>query len=136
MRGGSQLIISGTQITNNIGDTGGGFEIHVFDNSQVTLRNTEVSTNIAALGDGGGGRIIIHSGSVILANTTFFGNQSTNGSGGGLSVEGVGSGPAYLILQSAVITGNTAVIDNNLHISGNVAVLDKQIFLPIVFKNS
>jgi hypothetical protein len=135
VRGGASLIISGTQIAGNNAGTGGGFEIHVFDNSQVIIQNSQISTNTADSGNGGGGRILIHSGSVSLVNTAIFNNQAAAGFGGGLSVEGTGSGPAYLILQNTVITGNNANIDDNLH-HNNVIVLDKQSFLPIIRKNS
>ncbi|NJN95523.1 MAG: hypothetical protein HC875_16140 [Anaerolineales bacterium] len=127
VRGNSQLILSDTDFTfNTAQNTGGGFEIHVFNNSQVTIINSQVSTNTATNGNGGGGRIVIHSGSVTIANSSFFDNQA-NGSGKGLLVEGVGSGPAYLILQNNVFS-------SSLQISGTVTVLDKQTFLPIVFK--
>jgi hypothetical protein len=127
VRGNSRLILSDTDFTfNTAQNTGGGFEIHVFDNSQVTISNSQVSSNTATTGNGGGGRIVIHSGSVTIANSSFFDNQA-NGSGKGLLVEGVGSGPAYLILQNNVFS-------SSLQISGPVTVLDKQTFLPIVFK--
>jgi hypothetical protein len=132
VRGGSQLILSNVQITGNSADEGGGFEIHVFDNSQVIIQNSQIATNTANSGNGGGGRIVIHSGSVTLANNAVFNNDAF-GSGDGLSVEAVGGGPAYLILQ------NNSFSDNNgddLNISGNITVLDKQIFLPIVRRNS
>jgi hypothetical protein len=129
--------MSNMQITGNTGDTGGGFEIHVFDNSQVIIQGSQISANTAVSGNGGGGRIVIHSGTVTLANNTIFNNIAFD-SGGGVSVEAAGGGPAYLILQNNSFSGNTAAPGKakDLYISGNVTVLDKQIFLPIIRKNS
>ncbi|MFN8456136.1 MAG: hypothetical protein U0401_15955 [Anaerolineae bacterium] len=137
VRGGSQLIISNTQIsTNTSNNQGGGFEIRVYDGSQVIIKNSQVFGNRALDGNGGGGRILIDRGTVTIAGSTFFDNLANQGNGGGLSVEAIGSGPAYLILQSSVISGNDATLnDKNLHISGTITLLDKQIFLPILFKN-
>jgi hypothetical protein len=136
VRGGSQLILSNVQISGNNADEGGGFEIHVFDNSQVIIQGSQITNNTANGDNGGGGRIVIHKGSVTLANNTFSNNQANFGSGGGVSVEAAGSGPAYLILQNNTFSGNSAATDDDIHISGNITVLDKQIFLPIVRKNS
>lgn len=136
VRGNSRLVISNSQfLTNTANDTGGGFELHVFDGSEVTFTEAEVRDNRSLNGNGGGGRVILNKGTVKFANSTFSGNLGNQGFGGGLSVEGVGSGPNYLILQSTVISGNTASFgDDDLHISGNVIVLDNQTFLPIISK--
>jgi hypothetical protein len=145
VRGGSRLVISGSQfIANSAGggatSTGGGFEVHLYDNSELLIDNTQVASNTAFDGNGGGGRIVIHnSGRVTVTNSSFFGNQAPNGNGGGLSIESVGSGPAEAWLIGAVITGNTAQANPNLHLSGTgltTYILDKKFFLPIVFKNS
>jgi hypothetical protein len=138
VRGNSRLVISGSQfMTNTAQDTGGGFEIEVYDGSQVVINNSQVFDNRALNGNGGGGRILIDHGTVTIGDSVFSGNLGNQGQGGGLSVEAIGSGPAYLILQNTVISGNTASFgDNDLHISGTVTVLDKQIFLPIVIKGS
>jgi hypothetical protein len=128
VRGGSRLVMSNMQITNNTGNAGGGFEIHVFDNSQVIIQGSQIASNTASNGNGGGGLIVIHKGSVTLAGNTFF-NNDASGSGDDLSVEAaVGGGPAYLILQNNSFS-------NAPDLSGNLTVLDKQIFLPIVRKN-
>lgn len=138
VHGNSRLVISGSQfLTNTAQNTGGGFEIQVYDGSQVIINNTQVFGNKASDGNGGGGRILIDRGTVTIAGSTFSNNRAEQGEGGGLSVEAIGSGPAYLILQNTVISSNTAIPpggDDNLHISGNVIVLDKQIFLPVVLK--
>jgi hypothetical protein len=138
VRGNSRLIISGTQfLTNTAQNTGGGFEIVVFDGSQVILNNVEVRGNRALNGNGGGGRILIDRGSVTVAGSSFSNNLANQGKGGGLAVEATGSGPAYLILQGNVFSGNNATItDDDLHISGDVKVLDKLTFLPLIRKNS
>jgi hypothetical protein len=138
VRGNSRLVISGSQfMTNTAQNTGGGFEIEVYDGSQVVINNSQVFNNIAFNGNGGGGRILIDRGTVRIGDSVFSGNLGNQGQGGGLSVEAIGSGPAYLILQNTVISGNTASFgDNNLHISGTVTVLDKLIFLPIVVKGT
>jgi hypothetical protein len=138
VRGNSRLVISGSQfMTNTAQDTGGGFEIEVYDGSQVIINNSQFFNNRALNGNGGGGRILIDRGTVTIGDSVFSGNLGNQGRGGGLSVEATGSGPAYLILQNTVISGNTASFgDDDLHISGNVTVLDKLIFLPIVVKGS
>lgn len=129
VRGGSRLVMSNMQIMDNSGAAGGGFEIHVFDNSEVIIQGSQITTNTASSGNGGGGRIVIYSGTVTLAGNTFF-NNNAFGSGKDLAVEAAtGGGPAYLILQNNSFA-------NTPHLSGNLTVLDKQIFLPIVRKNS
>lgn len=53
-----------------------------------------------------------------------------------MSIEGVGGGPAQVLLLNNTITGNTATITgNNLYIN-NVTVFNRQIFLPTVRKKS
>ena len=139
VRGNSRLVIADSQfMTNTAQNSGGGFELEVYDGSQVTINNTQVFGNIAFNGNGGGGRILMSRGMVTIAGSTFSNNLANQGCGGGLSVEGIGSGPNYLILQNTVISNNDAIpcADDNLHVTGNVIVLDKQIFLPIIRKNS
>lgn len=134
VRGGSNLTISEAQFSSGSAQSGGAFEIHVFDNSSVTINNTQVSTNTANNGDGGGGRIVIHSGFVAITNSSFFNNEAGNGRGGGLAIEGVG-GPASVLLSNNTIVNNTAAITgNNLFISGTVTIYNQQIFLPMVLK--
>ena len=56
VRGGSHLILSEVEFSDGIAqETGGGFEIHVFDNSRVTIDDVQVSNNDANNGNGGGG---------------------------------------------------------------------------------
>ncbi|GIK36241.1 MAG: hypothetical protein BroJett011_00740 [Chloroflexota bacterium] len=138
VRGNSHLVLSGTQfLTNTAQETGGGFEIHVFDGSQVTFYNPEVRGNRSLNGNGGGGRIVIHRGTVSIIGGTFSNNFANQGRGGGLAVEATGGGPAVLILQNPTFSGNTASFSNpDLFTSGPLAVLDKTTFLPIVRKNS
>jgi hypothetical protein len=138
VRGGSHLILSEVEFSDGIAqETGGGFEIHVFDNSRVTIDDVQVSNNDANNGNGGGGRIVIHSGFVAVTNSNFSNNDANNGRGGGLAIEGAGSGPAFALLMNNTIINNTASIANpNLYITGNVTIFNRQMFLPVVRKNS
>lgn len=134
VRGGSNLTISEAQFSSGQGQSGGAFEIHVFDNSRVTIDNTQVSTNTASNGNGGGGRIVIHSGFVAVTNSSFFNNEASNGRGGGLAIEGVGGSAYVLLLNNTIINNTAAITGDNLYISGNVTIYNQQNFLPIVRK--
>ena len=129
VRGGSHLVVSGSQFFSNSSPMGGGFEIRVFDNSKVTIRDTQVLSNKSTAGNGGGGRIIIESGLVTVTNSTFSGNQTSGGNGADLSLESTGGGPALVWLLNSTIP--------NVNKTGSsLIVFDKQVFLPVVLKNS
>ncbi len=134
VRNGARLVISGSQILSNTGGTGGGVEIHVFDDSEVVIQNSQISGNRADGGNGGGGRIVVESGTVTVRNNTFANNQALSGNGGGLSIEGVGSS-ANVFLFNNSFNNNSASNQPDIFTSGNLTIFDQQIFLPAVLKN-
>lgn len=137
--GGSRVTIADSQFRSLAAARGGGFEIHVRGGSHLTLRNVEVSDNRAEDGNGGGGRIVLHSGYVTIADSLFSANQAS-GSGGGLAVErppGSG-GPAQVTLINTRFVNNGASASPGLYTSGSltVRVLDKVTPLASVLRHT
>jgi hypothetical protein len=141
VRGGSRLVISDSFFISNTAthDGGSGFEIHLYDNSEVIIHNTQISSNTTN-GNGGGGRIIAHSGYVTITNSSFFGNQATNGHG--LAIESKGSGPVQVWLNDNTFDGKSIPESEALYISGaginlagNNVPPSQMVFLPLMLKN-
>lgn len=135
VRGGSRLEILDSQFIANQSPNGAGFEIHIFDDSEVVISNTLFAQNQATSGNGGGGRVVINKGRLTVRNSSFMNNHAFNGSGGGLSIEAIGPGPATAMLTDNQFTGNIAGNDPTVHVSGNVFVFSYQISLPVILTN-
>jgi len=117
LREGSRLAISNTNFFNNQALFAGGFEIHIYDSSQLSIINSQIQNNDtnSSNGDGGGGQIILHGGSVVLDGVTIEQNEAGNsgGSGGGLFLQMDGG--------QAVIK-NSRFSDNNANSGGGLYV--------------
>jgi hypothetical protein len=143
VRGGARLVISDSQFFSNVATNavglspGGGFEIHVYDNSELLIQKTTISTNTTDY-RGGGGRIEIHdNGLVTVTNSSFSANNQEiafGGSvagGGGLYIEKSGGGSASVWLSQNDFKDNHARNGGGgLHLrgSGLNAYLSNNIF--------
>jgi predicted outer membrane repeat protein len=132
---GSHVSITDSLFTNQKAADGGGFNIVVRGNSQLSLRNVQVTNNQATGGSGGGGKLILYSGSVTITDSLFSGNSAT-ASGGALRIErGIGAtGTAEVWIVNTRFSGNSAPINADLSVGPNVTVrvLNKNGDLPFV----
>lgn len=86
--GSSRLTISGTDFLSNQAVRSGGFEIHLYEDSELVIRNALFDDNLARIinENAGGGSIYVHSGRVLIENSAFSYN-SAGTFGGGLYLE-------------------------------------------------
>lgn len=133
---GSRIAVSDSEFSNQRAASGAGFNITLRGKSQLTLEDVRV-TNNQSTGNGGGGRIIIHSGYVTITDSLFSGNSANNG--GALRIERASgaTGPAEVWLVNTRFTGNSASINADLSVFGNVTVhvLNRNANLPLVVSN-
>jgi hypothetical protein len=132
---GSRVTIADSQFTELEANNGGGFDITVRGGSHVTLRNIQVTGNDATGGQGGGGRIIIHSGYVTITDSLFSGNSADDG--GALRIERASgaTGPAEVWIVNTRFVNNDASFNDDISASGfgsNLHVLDEPVALPLV----
>src|SRR5581483_1400440 len=95
----STLILDRSAITGNTSSKSGG---GIFSNGNVTLTNSEVSSNIILINGFPGGGIFSHIGNLTLANSTVSGNTGRN-TGGGIDCSGT------VTLINDTISANTSM---------------------------
>lgn len=101
----SSLTISNTIFTSNRANRGGGFEVHLYGNSELIIRNSQFEGNSTALvtQSAAGGYIYMEGGHVTIENSSFSSNN-TGQNGGGL----------YLNMIDGEVDINGTVFDGNL----------------------
>ena len=102
---GSYMTIENTIFTNNTAVRGGAFEIHLFDDSELFIRNSEFDDNFTGLvtNSAAGGYIFMEEGRVIIENSRFS-SQNTGQNGGGL----------YIVMTNGEVEIQNTVFDGNL----------------------
>lgn len=167
LRDNSRLTMMNSAFYTNTARNGGGLEVHVYDSSQLIISNTLFSenSNYTTQGVGGGGRIFVYGGQVIINGSTFqdndagedgggltvvmdggellianshFINNEADSRGGGLFVESVGDESASVTLLNTDFVGNFPN-DYQFVQSGSgsleTAVLSQTIFLPAILNH-
>lgn len=119
---GSRLTIDGTEFLSNDAIRSGGFEIHLYDGSELVMRDVLVDDNLARLisTEAGGGGVYVHSGQVLIENSVFRGN-SAGTFGGGLYLE-IGDGAVQIV--NSTFQGNDADAGGDSTGGGVYALLD------------
>jgi CSLREA domain-containing protein len=106
-RGGGSLTLDGGQVMGNRANQNGGGIYHLDDASTLTITGSDVISNTAVNGDGGG-LFMLADGAI--NQSAFVGNTAVNGVGGG-----VYNGGAVLNGQAAVLSGNQALAGGGLY---------------------
>src|SRR5207247_997430 len=105
---GGTLILDGSTVSGNSATNKGGGICVLSAASNVTIRNSTISGNLAATG--GGISLLNFSGTVLVENSTITGNTAVSYSsapgygGGGIGVTGLATDG--LILHSSIVAGN------------------------------
>jgi len=118
------FLVENSAITNNTGRDGGGFALAAPAGSAGwIIRNSTVSGNSAiGITGAGGGVITTGVGSLTAQNSTFTAN-SANGNGGGIST----ITSLAIIMESTIVSGNTAGTNANISTPGKVSAKNSAI---------
>ncbi len=109
--------LTGTQITGNSADYGGGLYGHLLT-ATFTLANATVENNTAIYSGGGG---FLASGTAVLTDTQILSNSAQTGSGGGFFLQNTS---AVITATNNQVRGNTANLDGGgLYVNNGRATL-------------
>ncbi len=126
----SAVTINNSLITDNYAAVGGG---GIYGVGNITLNNSTVENNSAERGAG----IDLYSlNSLTLNNSTIGGNQATN-LGGGIYMNGIsGSGTANITIQNSTITNNSALTGGGIYSGGSSPRRNLTITNSILYGNT